>query len=81
MRGTLGERNFKIILHRVDDIFLASETRIIEAMRPLWTRLKILVKPSTAVPLAAIMQQPYKFSGKRVVIVSSGGNIDLDALP
>ena len=68
-------------MHRVDDIFLASETRIIEAMRLLWTRLKILVEPSTAVPLAAIMQQPDKFSGKRVVIVLSGGNIDLDALP
>jgi threonine dehydratase len=79
--GTLGERNFKIIMHRVNDIFFASETRIIEAMRLLWTRLKILVVPSTAVPLAAIMQQPEKFSGKRVVIVLSGGNIDLDALP
>ena len=81
LRGTLGERNFKIIMHRVDGIFLASETRIIEAMRLLWTRLKILVEPSAAVPLAAIMQQPEKFSGKRVAIVLSGGNLDLDALP
>ena len=81
LRGTLGERNFKIIMHRVDDILLASETRIIEAMRLLWTRLKILVEPSAAVPLAAIMQQPGQFSGKRVAIVLSGGNLDLDALP
>ena len=81
LRGTLGERNFKIIMHRVDDILLASETRIIEAMRLLWTRLKILVEPSAAVPLAAIMQQPDQFSGKRVAIVLSGGNLDLDALP
>ena len=81
LRGTLGERNFKIIMHRVDAILLASETRIIEAMRLLWTRLKILVEPSAAVPLAAIMQQPGQFSGKRVAIVLSGGNLDLDALP
>lgn len=81
LRGSLGERNFQIIMHRVDDIFLASETRIIKAMRLLWTRLKILVEPSAAVALAAIIQQPDTFSSKRVVIVLSGGNLDLDALP
>ena len=81
LHSSLGERNFKITMHRVDGIFLASETRIIEAMRMLWTRLKILVEPSAAVSPAAIMQQPDKFSGKRVAVILSGGNLDLDALP
>jgi len=68
-------------MHRVDDIFLASETCIIEAMRLLWPRLKTLVELSAAVPMTTIMQQPDKFSGKRVVIVLSGGNLNLNALP
>jgi threonine dehydratase len=81
LRGTVGVRNFEIITQHVDDILLASEARIVEAMKLIWTRLKIVVEPSAAVPLAAIMDQPEQFNGKRVAIILSGGNLDLDALP
>lgn len=81
LRGTVGVRNFSIITQHVDDILLTSEERIIEAMRLLWTRLKMIIEPSAAVPLAAIMDQPEQFFGKRVAIILSGGNLDLDKLP
>ncbi|MCS5587141.1 MAG: pyridoxal-phosphate dependent enzyme [Porticoccaceae bacterium] len=81
LRGTLGVRNFAIIRDQVDDILLTSEKRIVEAMRLIWTRLKMVVEPSAAVPLAAIMDWPEQFQGKRVAIILSGGNVDLDALP
>jgi threonine dehydratase len=81
LRATVGARNFVAITESVDDILLCSEQRIVEAMRLIWTRLKVIVEPSCAVPLAAIMDQPEQFQGKRVAIILSGGNVDLDALP
>ena len=81
LRATVGVRNFDVIRESVDDILLCSEARIIEAMRLIWTRLKVIVEPSCAVPLAAIMDQPEQFQGKRVAIILTGGNVDLDALP
>jgi threonine dehydratase len=81
LRATVGVRNFVAISENVDDILLCSESRIVEAMRLIWTRLKVIVEPSCAVPLAAIMDQPELFKGKRVAIILSGGNVDLDALP
>ena len=50
-------------------------------MKLIWTRLKIIVEPSAAVPVAAIMDQPEQFKGKRIAIILSGGNLDLDDLP
>jgi len=81
LRSTVGERNFAIICDLVDDILLTSEARIVEAMRLIWTRLKMVVEPSAAVPLAAIMDHPEQFKGKSVLIILSGGNLDLDVLP
>ena len=81
LRATVGVRNFDVIRESVDDILLCSEARIIEAMRLIWTRLKVIVEPSCAVPLAAIIDQPEQFQGKRVAIILTGGNVDLDALP
>lgn len=81
LRATLGERNFVAISENVDDILLCSEEAIIEAMRLIWTRLKVIVEPSCAVPLAAIMEQPEQFQGKRIAIILTGGNVDLDTLP
>lgn len=78
---TLGERNFEIIRNTVDDIVCVTEAAIIEAMRLIWTRMKILVEPSAAVPLAAVLANQQFFADKRVVIVLSGGNVDLDNLP
>ena len=81
LRATLGVRNFEIITEEVDDILLASEARIVQAMKLIWSRLKIIVEPSAAVPLAVIMDQLEDFHGKRVAIILSGGNLDLDDLP
>ena len=81
LRSTLGVRNFSIITEQVNDIVLASEQAIIEAMRLVWMRMKIVIEPSAAVALAAVMENPGMFSEKRVAIILSGGNVDLDALP
>ena len=81
LRGTVGIRNFEIITEHVDNILLTSEARIVEAMKLIWTRLKIIVEPSAAVPVAAIMDQPDQFQGRRIAIILSGGNLDLDHLP
>lgn len=81
LRSTLGARNFTLIRNLVDDILLTSEARIVEAMRLIWTRLKVVVEPSAAVPLAAILDHPEIFSGQRVAVILSGGNLDLDQLP
>jgi threonine dehydratase len=81
LRATLGVRPFAAITSTVDDILLCSEQRIVEAMRLIWTRLKVIIEPSCAVPLAAIMDQPAQFQGKRVAIILTGGNVDLDNLP
>ena len=81
LRGTVGIRNFEIITEHVDNILLTSEARIVEAMKLIWTRLKIIVEPSAAVPVAAIMDQPDQFQGRRIAIILSGGNLDLDYLP
>jgi threonine dehydratase len=78
---TLGELNFEIIQKTVDDILCVSEQSIIAAMRLIWTRMKLIVEPSAAVPLAAVLVNKALFSGKQVVIVLSGGNVDLDKLP
>ena len=81
LRATLGVRNFEIITEQVDDILLCSEEQVVEAMRLIWTRLKVICEPSCAVPLAMIMDQPEQFQGKRVGIILTGGNVDLDNLP
>jgi threonine dehydratase len=74
---TLGERNFEIIHSLVRDILLVEETEIIDAMRLLWTRLKIVVEPSSAVAFAAILRNPDTFRGERIDVILTGGNVDL----
>lgn len=81
LRTSLGTITFPIIRDHVSEIITVDEALIIEAMRLIWTRMKILVEPSSAVPLAAIMKEKSKFKGKRVGIILSGGNVDLDYLP
>lgn len=78
---SLGKRNYQIILDKVDDIVTVSEGKIIEAMRMIWERMKIIVEPSSAVPLAAILEGKVDVSGKKTGIILSGGNIDLGRLP
>ena len=78
---TLGERNFEIIRQVVADILLASDQEIIDAMRLLWTRTKLIVEPSSAVTLAAVLRNSGIFRGKRTGLVLTGGNVDLENLP
>ena len=81
LRTTLGENNFPLIQRHVDEIVTVSEAGILTAMRRLWDELKIIVEPSAAVPLAAILDNRVSVAGLRTGIILSGGNVDLDALP
>ncbi|MGA1793714.1 MAG: pyridoxal-phosphate dependent enzyme [Thermoplasmatota archaeon] len=81
LRTSLSELTFKIILDNVDDIATVSEEGIVKAMRIIWERMKLLVEPSAAVPLGAILEKKIDTSGKRIGIILSGGNVDLDRLP
>ncbi|MFT7243754.1 MAG: threonine dehydratase [Candidatus Azotimanducaceae bacterium] len=81
LQTTLGETNFAIIRERVDDILLVSEDEIVAAMRLIWSRLKQVVEPSSAVTLAAVLKYPELFRNQKVCLVLTGGNLDLDDLP
>ena len=78
---SVGVRNFALIRRCVDDIVTVGDPAIIRAMRLLWERMKIVVEPSAAVPLAALVEKRIDIRGARVGIVLSGGNVDLDRLP
>jgi threonine dehydratase len=78
---SLCERTFTIIKENVDDILTVTEEQIVEAMALMWTRMKIVVESSSAVPLAAVLANRDLFSGKKVGIIVSGGNADLSKLP
>lgn len=75
---TLGDKTFPIIRENVKEIITVTDDEIISAMRLIWERLKIIVEPSCAVPFAALMKAKSKFSGKRIGIILSGGNVDLE---
>ena len=81
LRTGLSERTFSIIRQHVSAIVTVSEGSIVDAMRMIWERMKIMIEPSAAVPFAAIMEKKLDVRGKRVGIILSGGNVDLDALP
>jgi threonine dehydratase len=81
LRTSLGDLTFSIIREFVTDILTVSEADIVSAMRLIWERMKIIVEPSAAVSLAAVLQNSNLFREKRVGIIVSGGNCDLDNLP
>jgi len=81
LRTSLGDLTFPIIKKFVREIVTVSEEGIIAAMRLMWERMKIIVEPSSAVPLGGIMEKKGVFAGKHVGIVVSGGNVDLERLP
>jgi threonine dehydratase len=81
LRTNVGERNFPIIQRYVDDIVTVSEEAIVSGMRTIWETMKIIIEPSAAVPYAAIVERKIDIGGKRIGIILSGGNVDLDALP
>jgi threonine dehydratase len=75
---TLGDKTFPIIKQNVSEIITVTDDEIIEALRLVWERMKIIIEPSCAVPLAALLKEKEKFKGKRVGIILSGGNVDLE---
>jgi len=81
LRTNVGERTFPIIQRYVDDIVTVSEDAIVAAMRTIWETMKIIIEPSAAVPYAAIVERKIDIGGKRVGVILTGGNVDLDALP
>lgn len=81
LRAELGPLPFRILRQLLTDILLADDSETIAAMRLIWERLKVVVEPSCAVPLAAVLRHPERFTGRRVGIILSGGNVDLDSLP
>ncbi len=78
---SLGKLTFPIILDAVSEIVTVSEESIVEAMRLLWERCKLVVEPSGAVPLAALLEGKGAPEGSTVALILSGGNVDLDRLP
>ena len=74
---SLGDKTFHIIQHEVKEIITATDKEIVSAMRLVWERLKIVIEPSAAVPLAVVLKSREKFAGRRIGIILSGGNVDL----
>jgi len=81
LRTSIGELTFPIIQAGVRDILLAREEGIVQAMRLIWERMKIVIEPSSAVALAALIENPAALAARRIGIILSGGNVDLDHLP
>ena len=78
---SLGEKTFAVIREHVAAIWTVDDPAIIAAMRLIWERMKIVVEPSSAICLAALLQHPDQVRGKRVGVILSGGNVDLERLP
>ncbi len=81
LKTSMGDLTWHFVSSHVEGILLADEREIIEAMRLIWQRMKIVVEPSSAVALAAILKNSVLFAGKRVGVILTGGNVDLDLLP
>ena len=77
----LKDLTWHFVSNHVSEIYTASEREIIDAMKLTWKHLRVVMEPSSAVPLAVILKNPDAFKGKRVGIIVTGGNVDLDKLP
>jgi threonine dehydratase len=81
LRTSLGDLTFHVIRKYVRDIVTVSEEAIVNAMRAIWERMKIIAEPSSSVPLGALMTKRDAVPGRRIGIILSGGNVDLTRLP
>lgn len=81
LKVPLKDLTWHFVQNHVKDILTASEQEIIDAMKLIWKRMKIVIEPSSAVPLAVILKNPEIFAGQRVGVIITGGNVDLDHLP
>ncbi len=78
---SLGELTFAIIQERCSGIVTVSEASIVRAMRLVWERMKVIIEPSAAVPVAALLEKRNEVPGDRIGVIFSGGNVDLERLP
>ncbi len=78
---SLSDRTLTIIRQHVQDILTVSDPEIIAAMRLVWERMKIIIEPSCAVPLAVVLKHPDRFAGQKLGLILTGGNVDLGKLP
>ena len=81
LKVPLKDLTWHFVSKYVEDILIATEQEIIDAMKLIWQRMKIVIEPSSAVPLATILKNKNIFSGQRVGVIITGGNVDLDKLP
>ncbi len=81
LKVSMRPRTWHFVSSYVTDVLLVSEQEIIDAMRLTWQRMKIVIEPSSAVALAAVFRNKDLFAGKRVGVIVTGGNVDLDRLP
>ncbi len=81
LKVPLKDLTWHFVSNHVTDILTATEDEIIDAMKLIWKRMKIVMEPSSAVPLATILKNKQTFAGKKVGVIITGGNVDLDRLP
>lgn len=81
LRASLKPITFHYVQNEVEDVLTVSEAEIVAAMRLVWERMKIVVEPSSAVAIAAVLKNAHRFAGQTVGIIVTGGNVDLDKLP
>ena len=81
LKTVLGSYTFPVLQQLVSTIIRVTEEEIVEAMRLVWERMKLVIEPSSAVALAAVLKEPERFKGRRTGILISGGNVDLGRLP
>ncbi|MEM8691432.1 MAG: beta-hydroxyaspartate dehydratase BhcB [Pseudomonadota bacterium] len=81
LKVPLKDLTWHFVSNHVTDILTASEDEIVDAMKLTWKRMKIVIEASCAVPLATILKNKERFAGKRVGVIITGGNVDLDTLP
>lgn len=81
LRTSLSEKTFSIIQARVQEIIRVQDEEIINAMRLIWERMKLVIEPSAAVPLAAMIQNKERWAGQNIGLILTGGNVDLENLP
>lgn len=81
LKVPLKDLTWHFVSNHVTDILTATEEEIVDAMKLVWKTMKIVIEPSSAVPVATILKNPEIFKGKRVGVIITGGNVDLDKLP
>lgn len=81
LKVPLKDLTWHFVSGHVKDVLTATEEQIVDAMKLIWKRMKIVMEPSSAVPLACILANRERFRGRRIGVIVTGGNVDLDRLP